>query len=505
MMHPGHQNPDYVGPSGPTDPWLSVLKVDSIDGQPISLLANFSMHYFAGHAGVSADYFGRFAAELAKRLAPDDRDFVGIMSQGTSGDLWWGDYSVPKSEKPFNDIEQFTKGLVDKTFEACRDIEMRADARLAMAERRMTLGRRLPDEGRLAWARRKLKLMGDERPRDRPEVYAQQAVYLQENPTVTVPIQAIRIGELGITTLPNEVYAITGLKLKAQSPLPLTFNLSLANGASGYIPPPEQHALGGYTTWPARTAGLEKEAEPKIVAALLELLEEVSGENRKPASEKMSRYSKSVNATNPVGYWRMGDLHGPELENLKPTGRLTAKGDVAYHLPGPSRDGYGHEHESRAIQLAGGKLLLDGVDLNGDFSVVFHFLVGTPMDFRGTTATLVEFGGQRLTITGSDHGPPGRLMLAGSVGTSTLETNVWYRMVMRRSGDLLSVYLGSNAEPVVSAKLTDVSAKPTDSVRSLTIGGDQSDASNLEGRIDELAIYDETADLSKLLSLTERP
>ena len=89
-------------------------------------------------------------------------------------------------------------------------------------------------------------------------------------------------GNLGITAIPNEVYAITGLKLKRQSPLPTTFNVELANGAEGYIPPPEQHALGGYTTWPARTAGLEVQAEPRIVEALLGLLEEVAGKPRRP-------------------------------------------------------------------------------------------------------------------------------------------------------------------------------------------------------------------------------
>jgi hypothetical protein len=73
------------------------------------------------------------------------------------------------------------------------------------------------------------------------------------------------------------VFAITGLKLKAQSPLMPMMNLELANGAEGYIPPPEQHYLGGYTTWPARTAGLEISAEPRIVEALLGLLEQVAG------------------------------------------------------------------------------------------------------------------------------------------------------------------------------------------------------------------------------------
>jgi len=46
----------------------------------------------------------------------------------------------------------------------------------------------------------------------------------------------------------------------------MTMNIELANGSEGYIPPPEQHMLGGYTSWPARTAALEFQAEPKIVA-----------------------------------------------------------------------------------------------------------------------------------------------------------------------------------------------------------------------------------------------
>jgi hypothetical protein len=85
-----------------------------------------------------------------------------------------------------------------------------------------------------------------------------------------------------MAAIPNEVFAVTGLKLKAQSPLQPLMNLELANGAEGYIPPPEQHALGGYTTWPARTAGLAVDAEPRIVAALLDLLEQVSGAKRRP-------------------------------------------------------------------------------------------------------------------------------------------------------------------------------------------------------------------------------
>ena len=123
-----------------------------------------------------------------------------------------------------------------------------------------------------------------ELPGNLTEVYAKEAIFLHEEPRRALKLQAIRIGELGITAIPNEVFAITGLKLKAQSSFDTTMNIELANGSEGYIPPPEQHALGGYTTWPARTAGLEVQAEPKIVTALLGLLEQVAGRPRRQSA-----------------------------------------------------------------------------------------------------------------------------------------------------------------------------------------------------------------------------
>ena len=60
------------------------------------------------------------------------------------------------------------------------------------------------------------------------------------------------------------------------SPLRPTINIELANGYFGYIPPPDQFPLGGYTTWRARSSCLEVRAEPKITAAVLELLDKVA-------------------------------------------------------------------------------------------------------------------------------------------------------------------------------------------------------------------------------------
>jgi neutral ceramidase len=283
MMHPGYQNPDYAGPSGPVDSQLSLLSFRSLDGRPLALLANYSMHYFGIGGGFSADYFGQFCSLVERKLAAPNnasnsgRAPVVIMSQGTSGDLHWMDYSQPKRGTT---IDQYADELAQIACEAYPRIEYRRETTIAMAQRTLTLGRRTPDAKRLEWARKLNAERGERRPATRPEVYAEQAVYLHEHPTEELVLQAVRIGQLGLTAIPNEVFSITGLKLKACSPLQPTFNIELANGASGYIPPPEQHALGGYTTWPARTAGLEVEAEPKIVEAMLSLLEEVSGRSR---------------------------------------------------------------------------------------------------------------------------------------------------------------------------------------------------------------------------------
>ena len=85
-------------------------------------------------------------------------------------------------------------------------------------------------------------------------------------------LQAFRIGDLGIATIPFETFAEIGLELKAKSPIKPMFTIELANGAYGYLPPPRQHALGGYETW-LGTNRVEPRASDKMVAKLVQLLE----------------------------------------------------------------------------------------------------------------------------------------------------------------------------------------------------------------------------------------
>ncbi len=81
---------------------------------------------------------------------------------------------------------------------------------------------------------------------------------------------------MGITTIPCELFAATGLAIRKESPLRPYFNIDMANGFWCYLPPPEQHKLGGYTTWAATSSCFEVAAEPKIRRELLRLLGEVA-------------------------------------------------------------------------------------------------------------------------------------------------------------------------------------------------------------------------------------
>lgn len=85
----------------------------------------------------------------------------------------------------------------------------------------------------------------------------------------------MRIGDVGIVAIPCEVFAEIGLELKKRSPFQPTIVIELANGYNGYLPTPAQHKLSGYETWRARSSYLEVDASPKIVGALLAMLNDM--------------------------------------------------------------------------------------------------------------------------------------------------------------------------------------------------------------------------------------
>jgi putative membrane-bound dehydrogenase-like protein len=507
MMHPGYQNPSYTSPAGPIDPWLSVLSVVSDkDATPICVMANLSMHYFGG-GGFSADYFGEVARLLKKEMQnvseQETSGFVGIMSQGTSGDLHWMDYSQPRQAI---NRQQYSQRVADHVMDAVAKIEYRSDHSLAMSEKRLTIDLRKPSKDRRQWARPINAARGELLPRTRVEVYAQQAEWIHEHPNAEVVLQAVRIGELGITAIPNEVYGITGLKLKRQSPLAATFNLELANGATGYIPPPEQHQLGGYTTWPARTAGLQEQAEPQIVETLLSLLEQVSGKKRRTIAQSDSPYSQALSERKPIAHWQLDDMTSEQVVDAIENDSAQYHGAVALFLPGPEAHGFTAEgYGSRAVYLAGGHIEASLQQAPEQYSLAMSFQNMLPAGVREITGVLFSNETETLLLGGTASGEhAGRLLLRSGQkiypGKTPMSPRHWQQIIVTRDDQRIRVYLNGSLDPEIDAPLD--SPKP---VRRLLIGSDGVSQATFDGKIDEVAVFDralKTADVDALYQVS---
>jgi hypothetical protein len=284
-MNPGFNREVNDKPSGPVDPQVCVLSVQARDGRPIALLANYSLHYVSGvpAGSLSADYFGEFAARIAERIGATDVQppFVGIMSNGTSGNINNVNYAgdpVGRRE-PLEQVRVVAASVADAAFKAYRTIEHRGDVSLAAAQSEIELGVRLPTEQDERAARETLVAAGPGPYTDRRHIYARETLLMAHYPPrVTILLQALRIGDVGIVSSPCETFVETGLAIKEHSPLQPTFCIELANGYNGYLPTPEHHAWGGYETWRARSSYLAVDAEPRIRETLLGLLREVAGE-----------------------------------------------------------------------------------------------------------------------------------------------------------------------------------------------------------------------------------
>lgn len=279
-MNPPAGSPDLVKPAGPVDPQVCFISVQSREGRPIALLANYSLHYVGGVGSghISADYFGMFADRIQELLGADrlDPPFVGMLSNGASGDVNNIPFQNPRpAKKPYEQMRYVAHDLAQKVFEAHQKIEWQEWVPLGMRQVELSLKVRKPTPEQLQRAKDILAGAPPLPERPHEETYARRIIHQQEAPdTISVPIQALRIGELGIAAIPFEVFAEIGLEIKEKSPFRPTFTISHANGSYGYLPTPRQHELGGYETW-LGTCRVEEQASVKITEAVLQMFDQL--------------------------------------------------------------------------------------------------------------------------------------------------------------------------------------------------------------------------------------
>ncbi|MCX7597292.1 MAG: hypothetical protein N2512_00265 [Armatimonadetes bacterium] len=250
VMHPTPGSPERVRPAAPDDPELILVGfADLGDRGPVWALVNFALHYVGTPAvnTITADYSGVLRRELARMMG---RDFRAIYANGTCGDIFWIDTDKPPPEHPtpFFHIERVGRLLAAEAYRQWQNIvDWTTEAQVGAAWAEVPFCRRRPTPEQMKEAKK--LLAGPPDPANQEWVYANELVRLEQEPEERmVPIQAMRIGDVGIVGLPGEVFVEIGLAIKRQSPFVRTVIAELANDWAGYIPTDVALREGSYET-----------------------------------------------------------------------------------------------------------------------------------------------------------------------------------------------------------------------------------------------------------------
>jgi hypothetical protein len=278
ITNPGRR-PEVVRPAGPTDPEVGVLMVLDRERNPIAALANYALHYVGpgrgGHDVISADYFGVFDRALQRCAG---REFVAIMLNGCCGDVNNIDVFGPEREYPYDhyQVDRVANVVAGAAHTACNSIH-RYDpqAPLAVATDTLTIRRDgVTAKERLAQPDSKEQAR-QATCADPTWLKATRVLELAETPLERpAPIQAMRVGEVGLVGLPGEIFVEIGLQIKAGSPFPRTLVGELANGFVGYVPSDTAYDQGSYEVY---TSVIPRHTGAKMAEAGLRLLAKLAG------------------------------------------------------------------------------------------------------------------------------------------------------------------------------------------------------------------------------------
>ena len=267
--------------SSAVDPELSAVAIQSITGEWISLLANYSMHYVGDCANgtVTADYFAVFARHITNMLNAN-QNFVAMLSNGTSGEANIWDFLQPDRypKEEHQKKELIGKDLAAKLSDALQNIQWETNPSLYASFKFINLNVRKPSAAEVE-AAKKIVSQTDYRlinpdAEAMVKIYAREQVLLNEYPdSIEFPVQALKIGKITIGALGGEFFAETGLALKKKINTNKYFTITMANGYIGYIPPAHEIEKGGYETWRCRTSHIAADGEEIVRNALCEMVE----------------------------------------------------------------------------------------------------------------------------------------------------------------------------------------------------------------------------------------
>jgi neutral ceramidase len=271
VFNPRKQDPDILGPAGPIDPQINVLRVDDEEGLPIAILANYACHPDVMSSNeVSADFPGE-SSRIVSSLY-ESKPLV-IYMQGTAGNINHRDINNPDPQKGPAEVKRIARILAGKILAASELSDPIEGMPLTTSSAILDIAYHpLTDELRAK----------AEAVRKNPDAHvfdksqADQIEHYQlDGKKAAVEVQAIRIGDTAVVGIPGEYFVEYGLSIKEFSPFDQTFVAELANNTFGYIPTLDAFYPGTYETMPIVSAMLEPSAGVQMGNAAGKLLREL--------------------------------------------------------------------------------------------------------------------------------------------------------------------------------------------------------------------------------------
>lgn len=266
---------EMIGPAGPTDPQVGVIKFQRQNGSPKAILINHTCHpnILAGENYLfTADYPG-YAMEMIEK----ETGAIALFTNGALGNI---DID-PLKERGFQGAEKAGKILAEEVLRVITGVQRTTSNNLKFLQGTLNIPLRKISEKELKWAKELTK--GFKRSevalRDgaTEEIFADELIRLSKvkEKTINIEIQVISIGDILMVALSGEPFVEIGLQIKKISNFQYTFIIGLANDYVGYIPTEVAFKEGCYTTRPARWSKLIPEAERLIVNKVKELIEKL--------------------------------------------------------------------------------------------------------------------------------------------------------------------------------------------------------------------------------------
>lgn len=278
-----HMNWEGVDPEsvvetfGAVDTEIVSLGVEQ-DRGPAATLVNFPLHpaILAGDNWLYSADFPGYMAESLSRLSGNG--LIPIFFNGCCGNVNHVDYTDRTQGRGFQMAQRVGYLIGVAAFEARNRAVPVQGSKISLSRESVRLKRLKISEDQRRWAEDVLRKAKEQLARGQvdglpDEHYARMwsEMYRQQSEDDFAEVCALRVGDLGIVTLPGEMFCEFGLQIKKQSPAKHTIIIELANDAMGYFPTREAFGQGGYEPTPGTTLYESTAGEELTASALRQL------------------------------------------------------------------------------------------------------------------------------------------------------------------------------------------------------------------------------------------